>query len=191
MLAKGSRDLTKSGARPKAASDAAKLQREAETAREAAKTRHEANSSELVPTLAQQTALSKLTPPMTLVAFEQMLRRVIQDIFEPIRKQAKQTVERQDELLDADDKMRSDNDALSRRYTKGSADFQKQLETAASKIQEFNRKVEDIKRELTARAKWQDQMQQDMQSYKKRLENHASAKNMTTIAEGVDISISR
>ena len=102
MLAKGSMDLTKSGARPKAASDAAKLQSEAETAREA-------------PTLAQPTALSERTPAMTLVAFEQMLRRVLQDIVEPNRKQAKQTVERQDELLDADHKMRSDNDALSLR----------------------------------------------------------------------------
>ena len=94
-------DLTKSGARPKAASDAAKLQSEAETAREA-------------PTLEQPTTLSALTP-VALEQVEQMLRRIIQDIFEPIRKQAKQTVERQDELLDADHKMRSDNDALSLR----------------------------------------------------------------------------
>ena len=40
-------DPTKSGARPKAASDAAKLQCEAKTSREAAKTKHKANSSEL------------------------------------------------------------------------------------------------------------------------------------------------
>ena len=47
MLAKESMDPTKSGARPKAATDAAKPQSEAEIARETAKTRHKANSSEL------------------------------------------------------------------------------------------------------------------------------------------------
>ena len=248
MLAKESMDPTKSGARPKAATDAAKLQSEAEIARETAKTRHKANSSELhqhletaavnagdkgdaptpgTATLAQPAALSELT----LVAFEQMLRRIVQDIMEPmqhdmtrmvstnqlptpvkrmiqessnpvklemvttenftvnvepIRKQAQQTVENKVELLDADDEMRRDHDALSRCYAKGAADFQKQIEHVTGKVQEFNRKVDDIKHELTATAKWQDQMQQDMQSYKKRLETHASAKKMATIADGLD-----
>ena len=132
-------DPTKSGARPKAANDAAKLHREEETAREVTKIRHKANSSELhqhletaavnagdkgdAPTpadsmtsgesanddaghgdagevmqetgiahasvtgaasagtgttLAQPSALSELTP----VAFEQMLRRIVQDMME-------------------------------------------------------------------------------------------------------------
>lgn len=176
-------DPTKSGARPKAATDAAKLQSEAEIARETAKTRHKANSSELhqhlettavnagdkgdaptpgTATLAQPAALSELT----LVVFEQMLRRIVQDIMEPmqhdmtrmvstnqlptpvkpmiqessnpvklemvttenftvnvepIRKQAQQTVENKVELLDADDEMRRDHDALSRCYAKGAA----------------------------------------------------------------------
>ena len=139
-------------------------------------------STNQLPTLVKPLIQESLQPvKLEMVSMENFTATV-----EPIRKQAQQTIEKHAELLDADDRVRSDHDALSRRYTKGSADFQKQLETAASKIQEFNRKVEDIKRELTATAKWQDQMQQDVQAYKKRLETHASANKMTTIAEGVD-----
>ena len=178
-------------------------------------------------TLAQPAALSELTP----VAFEHMLRRIVQDMLEPmqqdmtrmvstnqlptlvkpliqdslnpvklemvtmdnftatvepIRKQAQQTVEKQAEMLEAEDRIRSDHDTLSRRYTKGSADFQQRLEQAAGKIQDFHKKVEDIKHELAATARWQEQMQQDMQAYQKRLENHASAKKVAAVATSLE-----
>ena len=71
-------DPTKSGSRPKAASDAAKLKREAETANKAAKASHEAESPEnqRIPNVA---AVPQIT--LTPAALTQ-ISNILQDFIE-------------------------------------------------------------------------------------------------------------